>query len=182
MRRLLLLLLAIVATTSVACKDTKPLDVTAGPSVADSADQVLIVARYLLSTRGIQRGDLTADTAYVLDDGTRFDLRKAHVNFTSEIGAPEGTMDANRGVYSTRTQILEGWGNVVVKLVDGRTLESPHVTFNQITHQISSDTTYKITRGSDTQTGLGFSSNQTFTSFKCLSHCGGVTSVMFPEK
>jgi LPS export ABC transporter protein LptC len=165
-----------------ACRDSKPLAVTAGPSVADSADQVLFVAHYLLSTRGIQRGDLTADTAYVLDDQTRFDLRKAHVNFTSEIGAPQGTMDANRGVYSTRTQILEGWGDVLVKLVDGRTLKSPHVTFNQVTHQISSDTTYTLTRGTDRQTGIGFTSNQTFTRFTCLRNCGGDFALLLPEK
>ena len=47
--------------------------------------------------------------------------------FTTETGAPQGTMEAKRGVYSTRTQMLEGWGDVVVKLVDGRTLKSPHV-------------------------------------------------------
>jgi LPS export ABC transporter protein LptC len=181
MRRLLPMLVGAIVL-AVACKDAKQLTVTSGPTVADSADQVLFQARYLVSTNGIQRGDLTADTAYVLDDGTRIDLRKAHVNFTSAAGAPEGTMDANRGVYSTRTQILEAWGDVVVKLIDGRMLKSPHAIFNQVTHQITSDTSYTISRGTDTQHGIGFTSNQTFTSFRCLSHCGGVTSVMFPEK
>jgi len=173
---------AALIVSIVACRDSKPIAVTAGPSVADSADQVLFGAHYFVSTRGIQRGDLTADTAYVLDDQTRFDLRKAHVNFTSENGAPQGTMDANRGVYSTRTQVLEGWGDVFVKLVDGRTLKSPHVTFNQITHQISSDTTYTLTRGTDSQTGIGFTSNQTFTRFTCLRNCGGNFALLLPEK
>src|SRR5215211_2758779 len=172
MRRLIPILAAALALAVAACKDAKQLTVTSGPTVADSADQVLFQARYLVSTNGIQRGDLTADTAYVLDDGTRIDLRKAHVNFTSETGAAEGTMDANRGVYSTRTQILEAWGDVVVKLIDGRMLKSPHVIFNQVTHQITSDTSYTLSRGSDTQHGIGFTSNQTFTSFRCLSHCG----------
>jgi LPS export ABC transporter protein LptC len=173
---------ATIVASIVACRDTKPISVTAGPSVADSADQVLFIAHYFVSTHGIQRGDLTADTAYVLDDQTRFDLRKAHVNFTTETGAPQGTMDANRGIYSTRTQILEGWGDVLVKLVDGRTLKSPHVTFNQVTHQISSDTTYTITRGTDSQTGIGFTSNQTFTRFNCLRNCGGDFALLLPEK
>jgi LPS export ABC transporter protein LptC len=172
-----------VAVLSIAaCRDTTPIAVTKGPTVADSADQVLFVAHYFLSTNGIQRGDLTADTAYVLDDQTRFDLRNAHVKFTTETGAPQGTMDAKRGVYNTRNQILEGWGNVLVKLIDGRTLKSPHVTYNQITHQISSDTTYTITRNSDSQTGIGFTSNQTFTKFTCLRNCGGNFSVLLPEK
>jgi hypothetical protein len=56
------------------------------------------------------------------------------------------------------------------------------VTFNQITHQITSDTNYTITRGSDVQTGIGFTSNQTFTTFRCLRNCGGNFSVLLPEK
>ena len=182
-RRLMALVAGVAVVTGIAaCRDSKPIALTAGPSVADSADQVLFVAHYFLSTHGIQRGDLTADTAYVLDDQTRFDLRKAHVNFTTELGAPQGTMDANRALYSTRSQILEGRGDVLVKLVDGRMLKSPHVTFNQVTHQISSDTTYTISRGTDTQTGIGFTSNQTFTRFNCLRNCGGDFALLLPEK
>jgi LPS export ABC transporter protein LptC len=182
-RRFTLLLIGAAATVSVAaCRESKQITVQAGPSVADSAEQVLFVAHYFLTTRGVLRGDLTADTAYVLDDQTRFDLRKAHVNFTSETGAPQGTMDAKRGVYNTRTQMLEGWGDVFVKLVDGRTLKSPHVTYNQVTHQIASDTSYTLTRGTDSQKGIGFTSNETFTKFKCLRNCGGNFALLLPEK
>jgi len=176
----LAVLLAIVGI--VACRDSQQPPVTAGRTVADSADQVFFGAKYLLTSKGIQRGDLTADTAYILDDQTRFDLRIAHAVFTTETGAPQGTMDAKKGVYSTRTQTLEGWGDVVVTLVDGRTLKSPHIVYNQITHQISSDTSYTISGTQGTQTGIGFTSNQTFTIFKCLSHCGGNFSVLIPEK
>jgi LPS export ABC transporter protein LptC len=165
-----------------ACSKQNEPPVAAGPSVADSADQVFLTMRSALTTKGVQRGVLTADTAYVLSEGTRFDLRHAHASFTTETGAPQGTMDAQRGVYNQRTQILEGWGNVVVKLVDGRQLRSPHVIYNQISHQISSDTTYEIQRGSDTQHGIGFSSNEAFTRFQCMRSCGGSTSVLLPQK
>jgi LPS export ABC transporter protein LptC len=143
---------------------------------------VLDGVQYYLTTRGIQRGELKADTAYVLDDQNRFDLRKAHVVFTTETGAPQGTMDGNRGMYNLRTQILEGWGDVVVKLVDGRTLKSPHITYNQLTHQISSDTSFVASRGSDNTSGIGFTSDQAFASFTCLRACGGNSSVLLPEK
>jgi len=183
MRHLVVVTGSVIAgLLGAACSNTKQPPVVAGPSVADSADQVFIGARFLLTNNGVQRGVLTADTAYVLDDQTRFDLRHDHVDFTTETGAPQGTMDSKRGMYSTRTQMLEGWGDVVVKLVDGRTLKSPHVTYNQITKQISSDTTYSLARRGDTQTGIGFTSNQTFTSFKCLRNCGGSFAVLLPEK
>ena len=183
MRALVYSLMGCIAiTVGTACGNSKQPPVVGGPSVADSADQILFVARFLLSTKGIQRGDLLADTAYVLNDQTRFDLRQAHVTFTTETGAPQGTMEANRGVYNTQSQVLEGWGNVIVRLVDGRTLKSPHVTFNQLTHLITSDTTYALTRRNDTQTGIGFVANQTFTSFKCLRSCTGNAAVLLPEK
>lgn len=180
--RLAGLILTVAVVAVAACSGGEQTPVAAGPTIADSADQVFVVARYLLTTKGVQRGDLTADTAYVLDEQTRFDLRKAHVNFTTETGQPQGTMDANRGIYSTRTQILEGWGNVIVKLVDGRTLKSPHVIYNQISHQISSDTSYTLIRGNDTQQGVGFVSNQTFTKFTCKASCHGNSDVLLPQK
>lgn len=182
MGRLQRVAIALLAASVWACHDSKQPPISAVPTAADSADQVLIGTRTLLSTNGIQRGELRADTTFVLDDQTRFDLRKAHVIFTTETGQPQGTMDANRGVYSMRTQVLEGWGDVVVKLVDGRTLRSPHVTYNQIAHEISSDTSYTLTRGGDTQTGIGFKTNQSFFPFKCLRSCGGNFSVQIPSK
>jgi LPS export ABC transporter protein LptC len=172
---------AVVATAS--CRDTNQPPVAATPGVADSADQVLFNARFLLTTRGIQRAEVRADTAYILDNQTRLSLRKAHAVFTTETGAPQGTMDADRAVYRTGTQVLEGWGDVVVRMVDGSTLKSPHVVYNQAAHQITSDTTYSTSdprRG--TSTGIGFISNQSFTSGKCLRNCGGNFSVAFPER
>jgi LPS export ABC transporter protein LptC len=181
MRRTFMALSAI-AVVAAACKSNKQPPVIAGPTVADSADQTFLKMTSIVTTNGVQRGKVTADTAYVLDDQTRFDLRNSHVDFTTETGAPQGTMDSKRGVYSTRTQILEGWGDVVVKLVDGRSLKSPHVVYNSITHLITSDTSYTITGAQGTQHGIGFTSNQTFTSFKCSRACGGNFDVALPAK
>jgi LPS export ABC transporter protein LptC len=183
MKRLALFLTTVAAvTTAAACRDSKQPPVMSGPSIADSADQVLMVVQYVLTTKGVQRGELNADTAYVLDDQNRFDFRHAHVNFKTELGAPQGTMEANRGVYNVRTQVLEGWGNVVVKLIDGRTLKSPHLTFNQVTHQISSDTTYTLSKANDTQSGVGFISDQAFVKFTCKAACKGSTSLLIPAR
>jgi LPS export ABC transporter protein LptC len=183
MRRLGIFLAGVVVlAVAAACRDSTQPPVASLPSVADSADQMLIGIQYIMTTKGIQRGELNADTAYVLDDQTRFDLRRAHVNFKTETGSPQGTMDANRGVYNQRTQILEGWGDVIVKLIDGRTLKSPHLTFNQLTHQISSDTSYTLSKGNDTQSGIGFISDQAFVKFTCKAACKGSTSLLIPER
>jgi LPS export ABC transporter protein LptC len=181
MRRLLVGA-ALVVIATAACRDSKTPPVAAVPSVADSADQVLVTVHYLLTNKGVQRGVLDADTAYVLDEATRIDLRHAKVNFTTETGAPQGTMEADRAVMNQRTQVLEGWGNVVVRLVDGRSLKSPHIVYNQITHQISSDTNYTAIRRGDSQSGIGFTANESFTRFSCLRQCSGNGSVLLPER
>jgi len=182
MRRVACVIVGLIALASAACQESQQAPIKEGATAADSADQVLYHAHYVLTTHGIKRGDLTADTAYILDDQTRFDLRKAHVTLTTETGAPQGTMEADKGMYSTRSQILEGWGNVVVKMVDGRTLLTPHVVFNQVLHTITSDTTFTMTRGSDSAHGIGFSSTPSGHPFNCLRNCGGATSLLLPEK
>jgi LPS export ABC transporter protein LptC len=182
MRPLVAFAASVAILAAAACHDAPQTPVSAKTGVADSADQVFFGMQFFLTTAGIQRGDLTADTAYILEDQTRFDLRRAHVVFTTETGAPQGTMTGDRGIYSTRTTILDGRGNVVVKLVDGRTLTSPHVIYNQGAHVISSDTSYTISDSRGSQTGIGFTSDQTFKKFKCLRNCGGDFSVLIPEK
>jgi len=180
--RILLPLAVVILAVAGACRDSNQPPVVSGTTAADSADQVFLGMKTILTTRGVQRADLTADTAFVLDDQTRFDLRNPHVIFTTETGAPEGTMEAQRGVYSTRLQTLEGWGDVVVKMVDGRTLRTPHFIYNQLNHTVTSDTTYTITRGNDVQSGIGFTADQSFFPFTCLKACKGTTTVNLPEK
>lgn len=172
-----------VLVLAAACRDSNQPPVVSGATAADSADQMFLGMKTILTSKGVQRADLTADTAFVLEDQTKFDLRNPHVIFTTETGAPQGTMDAKRGVYTTRQQILEGWGDVQVKMVDGRTLKSPHVIYNQLNHTVSSDTTYTITRGNDVQSGIGFTADQSFFPFTCLKACKGTTTVKnLPEK
>lgn len=174
--------LVAVLTIAGACSSKPQPPVAAGASPADSADQVFIGMKTVMTTDGVQRATLIADTAFVLDDQTRFDLRRPHVTFTTETGAPQGTMEANKGMYNTRMQTLEGWGDVYIRMVDGRTLKSPHVIYNQMNHTVSSDTTYTITRGNDVQSGIGFTADQSFFPFTCLRACKGATSVKVPEK
>ncbi len=176
------LLAALLAAAGTGCRDTQQTAAAATATDVSNADQMFLGMRTILTTKGVQRAELLADTAYVLEDQTRFDLRKAHVNFTTDLGAPQGTMDAQKGMYSTRTQILEGWGDVIVKLVDGRTLKSPHIVYNQLTHLITSDTTYTMSDSRGSQSGIGLTSNQSFSSFSCARNCGGRTNVALPER
>ncbi|HVX38955.1 MAG TPA: LPS export ABC transporter periplasmic protein LptC [Gemmatimonadaceae bacterium] len=182
MRRLVLLAAACVAATTAACGKGSKTPVVATPGIADSADQVLFHTRTVLANNGIQRAELFSDTTFVLDNQTRFDLRRVKLNFTKDNGAPNGTMVADHGVYNLNSRILEGWGDVVITLVDGRTLKSPHVIYNQPLNQLSSDTTYSLSNGDRTATGIGFNADPGFTHYQCLRQCGGSAIVTIPAR
>lgn len=175
-----LLVLGTAMIAASACHDTKQPPVAAGPTVVDSAEQVLLGVRYVLTAKGIKRGEVFADTIFVYDEQTRFDLRRARVEFTEETGAPFGTMRADRGTHNLRTQELEGWGDVTVNMVDGRTLKSPHVIFRQLSNEISSDTTFQLSKGDKEHHGIGFKTDPKFSTFTCLRKCGGAADVALP--
>ena len=162
-----------------ACSETK------GPPVspksdADTAEQVGFGVRTLLTANGVQKGELQADTMYVYNDQTKFDFRNARVKFNTETGVPNGTMRADRGIYDTRTQILEGFGNVVVTTLDGKKLTSPHVKFNQLVNEVSSDTSFQLKAGDKDQRGIGFSADPDLKHFRCLRMCGGSAPITLP--
>lgn len=182
MKRLALVLGSAVALASAACRDAKQPPVIAAPSAADSADQVLYGVHFLLTTKGVQRGELFADTGYVMKDQTRFDFRKVRVEFTTETGVKQGTMRAEKAIYDLPSQLLEGWGNVVIDFVDGRSLKSPHVRYSQAGNDISSDTTYELSGPKGIARGIGFSADPGFTRYTCKRNCGGVGQVAIPAK
>ena len=164
-----------------ACTETK------GPPVsphsdADTAEQTGFGVRTLLTTNGVQKGELQADTMYVFNDQTKFDFRNARVKFNTETGAPNGTMRANRGLYDTRTQVLEGFGNVVITTLDGKTLKSPHVKYNQLGNEVTSDTTFEVKAGNRTQSGIGFKTDPNLTRFTCLRACRTTGAVLLPNQ
>ena len=172
-RRVVLAVSAVcVVAAAGACKESTPPPIGKAGAV-DTAEQVGFGVRTLLTGNGVQKGELQADTMFVYNDQTKFDFRNARVKFNTETGSPNGTMRADRGIYDTRTQILEGFGNVVVTTIDGKRLTSPHVKFNQLANEVSSDTTFEVRAGTKVQTGVGFTADPNLTRFKCLKLCGG---------
>lgn len=171
--KLLLVITAIVGIAAGGCRKATQPPVTGDAALADSADQVLFDVRYMLTQSGIKRGQMFADTMFVFGDQSRFLLRRVRANFSTETGAPNGTLRGDRGTYDMRTQILEGFGNVVVTSTDGRRLSSNHLRYTQARNEISSDSAYTMVRGADTQRGIGFISDPNLNEFRCLRSCGG---------
>ena len=152
------------------------------PQLVDTAEQVGFGVRTLLTANGVQKGELQADTMFVYNDQTKFDFRNARVKFNTETGAPNGTMRADKGIYDTRTQILEGFGNVVVTTIDGKRLTSPHLKFNQLVNEVSSDTSFQMFAGHRTQSGIGFKTDPNLSRFTCQRACRTTGTVTLPSQ
>jgi LPS export ABC transporter protein LptC len=155
--RHLLIASAVVVLAVAGCSTQKAKPIAkGGVSLADSAEQVLYNMRSLLTDKGIQRGELFADSAYIFDDNTRIELRKVRATFNTSTGAKDGTMTGDRGRYDLRQQVLEGFGHVVITTNDGKRLTSPHVRYMQTINEVSSDSAFTMVENGRTISGIGF--------------------------
>jgi LPS export ABC transporter protein LptC len=156
--------------------------VAARASMADSAEQVMLNIRALLTDHGVQRGELFADTAYVFDQQTRFELRKVRATFNTTTGAKDGVMSADRGRYSLTQQLLEGFGNVVIVSNEGKRLTTPQLRYNQALNEVSSDTTFNMVEPGRTLNGIGFRSDPQLTRVQILRSGNARGSITLPAQ
>ncbi|MFL5617588.1 MAG: LPS export ABC transporter periplasmic protein LptC [Gemmatimonadaceae bacterium] len=153
-----------------------------GITMADSAEQVMLGVRMLLTDRGVQRGELFADTGYVFDEQTRFELRKVRATFNTSTGTKDGVLSADRGTYSQREEKLEGFGNVVIVTTEGKRLTSPQMRYMKVTNEVSSDSAFTLVEPGRTAKGVGFRADPQLTRIQVLRNVGGQGSFTLPGK
>ena len=178
-RRVSLVIAVTLMLAACRTKGTAP-PVEGKATLADSAEQMLVTTRSLLVDRGVQRGEMFADTVYVFDDNTRFEMRKVRVTFNTATGAKDGVMSADRGTYNVRNGTLEGFGNVVLVSNDGKRLTSPQLKYAQTINEVSSDTSFTLVRPGQTISGIGFKSDPQLTRFNIKKGARGTGTFVLP--
>ena len=153
-----------------------------GISMADSAEQVMFGVRMLLTDRGVQRGEMFADTAYVFDDQTRFELRKVRATFNTSTGTKDGVLSSDRGNYNRRESKLEGFGNVVIVTTEGKRLTSPHMRYLQAQNEVSSDSAFTMVEPGRSLSGVGFRADPQLTRVVVLKSGTGRGSITLPAQ
>jgi LPS export ABC transporter protein LptC len=162
--------LVLAAAALCACTDVKGPPIAANKqTLADSADQVLYDQRMLITDRGLNRAEILADTAYFFDENTRTDMRIVHGIFYDSEGKKDAVLTSRTGVYNQRLNSLEARGDVVITAMDGRTLVTPHVRYDQRVNLISGDTIFTLTT-SDGKVlhGIGFTSDPDLNTVRVL--------------
>lgn len=164
-----------------ACRSPEQPPVTVA-TAADSADQIMVRVRTLLTERGVKQGELFADTAYVYDENSRFQFRKVRTTFNTPTGAPNGTLTAREGRYDIRQRLLEAFGDVVVVTTDGKRLLTPHLRFDQTRNLVRSDSAFTLIDATRRSQGVGFESDPNVTRFVCRSACVASDNVNIPTQ
>lgn len=133
--------LSAVAALLAACTDAgvRPTAVT---QAADSADQRLLTMTTTITSEGVRRSYVEAETAYVYQNQAITDLRRMKVLFFDEQGNLKSTLVADKGLLGTYSNRLEARGNVIVTSPDGRRLTTQHLTYDKQANQITIDTAF----------------------------------------
>lgn len=168
------------AAAAGACNDIQSPPVAAGPTVADSADQVMYRVRFGLIRDGIRRGELVADTAFVFDQNARMELRGVRADFYTESGSLQGTLISREGTYDSRRGLLEARGDADVTTTDGRQLTSPELRYDITQNRVLSDSAFVLTEPGRNVRGVGFTSDpelRNVTIRKTTGGAGGAVTI-----
>lgn len=158
----------------VGCTEKKALPTARGSALADSADQVMFGAKFNLTSQGISRARLNADTAYFFDENTRAELENVNTTFFTTAGVRDAVLTSRRGTYNTRLATMVARQNVVVVSEDGRRLETSELIYNQGLNEISSDSAFVLTEPNRRLEGIGFRSDPNMNNIRILRGASGV--------
>lgn len=180
-RRLsLTLLLDALVVWSVACSEgVKP---TATITAADTADQVLFNMTTYVTTNGVLRAKVLADTSYLYNSTQLAEMKNVHVTFYDATGRETSTLTCREGTLRNAGD-MEGRGNVVVvRASDDGTLRTEKIDFNQRANQVSSDQPFTFDTPQQHLKGVGFTSDPDFKDLKAQRVTGTGGKFVLPNQ
>ncbi len=172
--RTCLLIALVAASVTGACTSKKQPPVAAHSPLADSADQIMYGASFILTDKGLSRAQMVGDTLYFFDDNTRVESENPHITFFTATGAKDAVLTALHGTSNTRTNNMIARRNVVVVSEDGRRLTTQELIYNQQKNEISSDSAFVLTEPNRRLEGVGFRSDPNMKNIQILSGAKGI--------
>lgn len=142
-------------------------------TAADTADQILQKMVHLVTTDGVLRTRVLADTAYLYDVSQLVRLKVVKVTFFDENGRETSTVVADSGLYHMNDGSMDAWGHVFATTPDGRRLRSSELRYDVAANQISSSQEFTYDRGDQHLEGNGFTSDPDFRNVSTQQPRGG---------
>lgn len=137
----------------------RPLTVVAA---ADTADQVMVGFEHFVTSNGIRKATIRADSAYIYTGTQTTDLRDVKATFFGSDGRQLATLDARQMLYRFQDNSMEALGNVVVQSTDGRRLATERLVYDPATDRVSSDQAFTYDAGGQHLIGQGFTTDPSF--------------------
>jgi LPS export ABC transporter protein LptC len=151
----------ICSLSLAACSGSQAADpIASDEAQSQRADQVMYGVKQYISSEGIRRGLLNADTAFVFEDSGRVDIRKVQLQLFNESGSQAASLTSRAGSLDTRSQGMIARGGVVLKTQDGKRIETEELHYDPNSHRVwSTVTTRMIENNGSPLTGDGFSAD-----------------------
>jgi LPS export ABC transporter protein LptC len=137
----------LIVLTLGACRDQTetplvPEDILA---LNEEADQVMFGVDHYVTSDGIRKAHILADTAFNIEDESVIDLRRMEVTFFDRDGNVTSILTAEEGTYHWDTGNMTARKNVVVLSPDeGRRLETSVLNYNRSQDRIWSEETTRM--------------------------------------
>jgi LPS export ABC transporter protein LptC len=142
-----------------ACGDRAADLVASDDMLTMDADQVMFRVRHHMTTGGVRRALVEADTAYLYEATSTVELRTVHVLLYDEHGQQRGTLTSLRGRLNTRTEAMTAEGNVILVTEDGTRIESEELHFDPEQDRIWSEKATTLWEDGSVVHGDGFTSD-----------------------
>lgn len=150
------MLVAVLA--AAACGEEETDRKLAGPDFRElEADQVMVEVEHYMTRNGVRRAHLTADTVYLVEEGSAAHLRHYTVDFFNARGGLRSVLTAEDGIYDMQSGDMRATGDVVVVDPDeSQQLTTERLLYDAGSGDLESDVAFTLIRGRDTIRGTGF--------------------------
>lgn len=154
--------LSLLSILSVAACEVTGAKPTTTVAASDSADQILEGFSHYVTSDGIRRSRVEADTAFFYENTQTTQLKRIRVVFFDVRGEEGSTLTAKTGTYRWEDGSMEANGSVLVVAPDGRRLQTETLKYDNATNTISTNQHFSFDRDSEHLEGNSFRSDPDF--------------------
>ena len=141
---------------------------------ADSADRIMFGVGHNVTTNGMLRVRIEADTTYFYDASQTAELRQLTIIFFSSEGQETSRITADWGSYELQTGNMVARTNVVGTTPDGRRLTTSELTYDRLGNRLKSDEAFVFDSADEHLEGSGFTADPDFRNVRATDIRGGV--------
>lgn len=174
------LVLGLIALLAAGCRNSTRDVVAEVEQAADSADQLMIGLRQVMTHEGIRQAYLEADSAFIYETSGRVELKDIRVTFFTVTGVETSVLTAKEGAYNLRSGQMEARRECVVVMTSGARLTSSVLRYDQTKNEVSTDQPFVYDATDRHIEGEGFVSDPAFTSIRTLRPRGTAGRFVLP--